>query len=360
MQSNDVAQCRRLITRPGSLQVHRYSFDMARHKGARRVTCAHKANIMKITDGLFLETFYQVAKEYPDLKADDVIVDDLAMKLVSRPDLFDVIILPNLQGDIISDLCAGLVGGLGMAPSANIGDKISIFEAVHGTAPDIAGKNLANPTALLLSGIMMLRHLHLYDHATQIQQGLVSTLESGYRTRDLAKKGDKVLSTTEFADAIIQNLPKGKTTQAVPSSYVYKPPVTPESNVVMKSQRDYSKESVVGVDIFVDSDMKPTVLAEHLQSVIPDNMSQIKLIMLSNRGTQVWPTGSLFTECVNHYRARFEAEDEAPIKTSDLLELAKRVTKKGDCREGGHVRLCSLETLLKFGDKKGYSLAQGQ
>jgi isocitrate dehydrogenase len=176
MQTHDVAQCRRLITRPGSLQVHRMAFDSAKAKGARRVTCCHKANIMKQTDGLFLETFYEVAQSYPEIKADDIIVDDLAMKLVMNPQAFDVIVLPNLQGDIISDLSAGLVGGLGMAPSANIGERISIFEAVHGTAPDIAGKGLANPTALLLSGLMMLRYLGLADRAQMIEHGLKSAL----------------------------------------------------------------------------------------------------------------------------------------------------------------------------------------
>ncbi len=155
MLTHDVALSRRFITRPGSLQVIRYAFEMAKKNGSRRITCGHKANIMKLTDGLFLDCFQEVAKEYPELKADDVIVDDLAMKLV-KPQDFDVVVLTNLQGDIISDLCAGLVGGLGFAPSANIGDHISIFEAVHGTAPDIAGKNIANPTALLLSGIAML------------------------------------------------------------------------------------------------------------------------------------------------------------------------------------------------------------
>ena len=150
MITHDVALSRRFITRPGSLQVIRYAFEMARQKGARRITCGHKANIMKLTDGLFFECFYEVAKDYPELKADDKIVDDLAMQLVVRPDQYDVIVMTNLQGDIISDLCAGLVGGLGFAPSANIGDHISIFEAVHGTAPDIAGKNIANPTALAI------------------------------------------------------------------------------------------------------------------------------------------------------------------------------------------------------------------
>jgi isocitrate dehydrogenase len=148
MLTHDVALSRRFITRPGSLQVIKYAFEMAKKKNARRITCGHKANIMKITDGLFLECFYEVAKEYPELKADDVIVDDLCMKLVTRPDLFDVVVLTNFQGDIVSDLCAGLVGGLGFAPSANIGDHICIFEAVHGTAPDIKWNSDVAPLRL--------------------------------------------------------------------------------------------------------------------------------------------------------------------------------------------------------------------
>src|SRR6185369_15016262 len=192
----------------GSLQVIRYAFEMAKKKNARRITCSHKANIMKITDGLFLEWFYEVAKEYPQLKADDVIVDDLCMKLVTRPDTFDVVVLTNLQGDIVSDLCAGLVGGLGFAPSANIGDHICIFEAVHGTAPDIAGKNIANPTALLLSGIGMLRHLGFLESAAEIENALLYTLEQGVHTGDFGDKSIPGKNTTEFAEAIINNFGK--------------------------------------------------------------------------------------------------------------------------------------------------------
>src|SRR5215218_10315544 len=208
MLTHDVALSRRFITRPGSMQVIRYAFDMARKKAARRITCGHKANIMKITDGLFLECFYEVAKEYPDLKADDVIVDDLCMKLVTRPDTFDTVVLTNLQGDIVSDLCAGLVGGLGFAPSANIGDHICIFEAVHGTAPDIAGKNIANPTALLLSGIGMLRHLGLMQSAIIIENALLYTLEQGVHTGDFGDKNTPSLNTTQFSDVIISNFGK--------------------------------------------------------------------------------------------------------------------------------------------------------
>src|SRR5690349_19444499 len=208
MLTPDVALSRRFITRPGSMQVIKYAFEMAKKKGTTRITCGHKANIMKITDGLFLECFYEVAKEYPELKADDVIVDDLCMKLVTRPDSFDVVVLTNLQGDIVSDLCAGLVGGLGFAPSANIGDHICIFEAVHGTAPDIAGKNIANPTALLLSGLAMLRHLGYMASASNIENALLYTLESGVHTGDFGDKSIPSVNTTQFADAIVGNFGK--------------------------------------------------------------------------------------------------------------------------------------------------------
>src|SRR6187431_2136494 len=173
MYTRDVAVGRRYISRSGSEQVIRFAFEMAKKEGIKKVACGHKANIMKLTDGLFLETFYEVAKEYPEIKATDIIVDDLAMKLVVKPQDFQVVVLTNLQGDIISDLCAGLVGGLGFAPSANIGENISIFEAVHGTAPDITGQNIANPTALLLSGLMMLRYLGKMEQAALIENALL-------------------------------------------------------------------------------------------------------------------------------------------------------------------------------------------
>src|SRR3954467_3489319 len=216
MLTHDVALSRRFITRPGSMQVIRYAFLMAKQKNARRITCGHKANIMKLTDGLFLQVFYEVAKEYPELKADDVIVDDLCMKLVTRPDMFDVVVLTNLQGDIVSDLCAGLVGGLGFAPSANIGDHIAIFEAVHGTAPDIAGKNIANPTALLLSGFAMLRHLGLMENAAVIENALLYTLEQGVHTGDFGDKSTVSANTTEFAAAVIANFGKKPAMNAKP------------------------------------------------------------------------------------------------------------------------------------------------
>src|SRR5690348_4085878 len=247
MLTHDVALSRRFITRPGSMQVIRYAFEMARQKHAKRITCGHKANIMKLTDGLFLECFYEVANEYPDLKSDDKIVDDLAMQLVVRPDQYDVIVMTNLQGDIISDLCAGLVGGLGFAPSANIGDHISIFEAVHGTAPDIAGKNIANPTALLLSGLAMLRHLGLTENAAIIENALLYTLEQGVHTGDFGDKSKPAVNTTQFADAIISNFGKNPMSNAkelIPNKPGTPTPLKLERNTMLVS-KEVENEKII-------------------------------------------------------------------------------------------------------------------
>lgn len=351
MLTHDVALSRRFITRPGSLQVIKYAFEMARQKNARRITCGHKANIMKITDGLFLECFYEVAKEYPELKSDDVIVDDLCMKLVTRPDTFDVVVLTNLQGDIVSDLCAGLVGGLGFAPSANIGDHICIFEAVHGTAPDIAGKNIANPTALLLSGLAMLRHLGLMENAAVIENALLYTLEQGIHTGDFGDKSKPSLNTTQFAEAIIGNF--GKTPEIGTKELLPNKPAVPtnfklEKNPMLVSQ-EMEKEKIIGVDMFIESDEQPAVIAKKCQRHAG---VKFNLVNISNRGTQVWPTGSVYTNLVNQYNVRFESLDGSDLNQQDVIGLY--VSLSGD------FKIPSIELLNMWGDKKAYSLAQGQ
>jgi NAD-dependent isocitrate dehydrogenase len=203
MQSADLAQCLRLITRSGSLRAARFAFETARKLKRKTVTCVHKANIMKITDGLFLQAFREVAEEYKDIQATDIIVDNCCMQLVSKPQQFDVLLLPNLFGDIVSDLCAGLIGGLGIAAGANIGAKSAVFEAVHGSAPDIAGKGLANPTAMLLSAVSMLRHLEQLDVADRIENSVFKVLQDGKaKTRDLGGKA----STDDYTRAVIANL----------------------------------------------------------------------------------------------------------------------------------------------------------
>jgi isocitrate dehydrogenase len=351
MLTHDVALSRRFITRPGSMQVIRYAFEMARLKKAKRISCGHKANIMKLTDGLFLECFYEVAKEYPDLKADDVIVDDLCMKLVTKPDTFDVVVLTNLQGDIVSDLCAGLVGGLGFAPSANIGDHISIFEAVHGTAPDIAGKNIANPTALLLSGLAMLRHVGLMENAAIIENALLYTLENGVHTGDFGDKSIPAVNTTQFAQAIIRNFgkkPKMNAKEIIPNKPGTPTPLKLDINSMMVSTEP-ENELIVGVDLFIESDEQPNVIAEKCKR---HGGVKFNLINISNRGTQVWPTGSVYTNLVNQYNVRFESIDEEPLNQQDVIGLYVSMS--------GNFKICSFELLNKWSGKKAYSLAQGQ
>jgi isocitrate dehydrogenase len=351
MLTQDVALSRRFITRPGSLQVIKYAFEMAKKNGARRITCGHKANIMKLTDGLFLECFQEVAREYPELKSDDIIVDDLAMKLVVRPQEFDVVVLTNLQGDIISDLCAGLVGGLGFAPSANIGDHIAIFEAVHGTAPDIAGKNIANPTALLLSGIAMLRHLGLMENAAIIENALLYTLEQGIHTGDFGDKRIPALNTTAFAEAVIGHF--GKTPEHMARPLLPNAPITQTEFKLSRNEmmvtEETQQEMIVGVDLFIESPEQPAFIARKCQRHAG---VKFNLVNISNRGTQVWPTGSVYTNLVNQYNVRFESIDGSPLNQQDVLGLY--VSLSGD------FKICSSELLNMWGGKRAYSLAQGQ
>jgi len=348
MLTHDVALCRRFITRPGSAQIARYAFEMARREGYTQVACGHKANIMKLTDGLFMEVFYEIAKEYPEIEAKDIIVDDLCMKLVSRPNLFQVIVLPNLQGDIVSDLCAGLVGGLGFAPSANIGDNISIFEAVHGTAPDIAGQQKANPTALLMSGLLMLRHLRLGAHADTIQDALLYTLESGVHTSDFGAQDIPAVSTSGFAEAIISNLgkkPVNPARKAGAESPEKEKSAAPKERIMMESAKPEIK--LIGVDVFIESNADGNQVADVFQKALPAGW---KLTTISNRGTQVWPTGSVYTECINQYRVRVEADHV--ITQAEAFAFCNTIAET--------YYVCTAEMLRFYGEKRGFSLAQGQ
>lgn len=350
MLTQDVALCRRFITRPGSERVHRYAFDLARKNGKRTVTCGHKANIMKLTDGLFVDTFYDVARDYPGIEPKDLIVDDMAMKLVTEPERFQVVVLPNLQGDILSDLCAGLVGGLGFAPAANVGDHVSIFEAVHGSAPDIAGADVANPTALLLSATMLLRHLGLAAYASAIESALERALAAGARTRDFGDSTRPALSTREFAARIaseverppLVSVPAAGTVRAIPR-------IARPAEPRMLASEVRAAQEIVGADFFVETTSRPAPLAERIAQVVPRGY---RLTMISNRGTQVWPSGSVLTDCVDQYRIRVASDGPAPAHVGELLELGARIH--------AIARLCSVEMLLTIAGKPAYSLAQGQ
>jgi isocitrate dehydrogenase len=355
--SNDMIQCKRLISAPGSDAVHRFAFQTARKLGVKKVHCGHKANIMKMTDGLFLDRFKAVGKDFAEIEIADVIVDALCMNLVLKPQQYQMIVLPNLQGDIVSDLCAGLVGGLGFAPSANIGNHISIFEAVHGTAPDIAGKGVANPTSLILSGLMMLRHICLAREAALIENALLATLESGIHTGDFGDRSKPSASTRQFTQAIIDNLGnKPKTVPATPDAdpaeTCFLRPPKPQSQQVIRTFKNLVTH-VVGCDIYLDSPLAPLSLAEEMARACAD--TPFKLSLISNRGTQVWPTGSVYTECVDYYRVRFELKENVSpgsFGQSRCVALMDKIAES--------FTVCSYELLRTFDGIKGYSLAQGQ
>ncbi|RYZ95189.1 MAG: isocitrate dehydrogenase, partial [Sphingobacteriaceae bacterium] len=261
-------------------------------------------------------------------------------------------VLTNLQGDIVSDLCAGLVGGLGFAPSANIGDNISIFEAVHGTAPDIAGKGIANPTALLLSGISMLRFLGLTANAATIENALLYTLEQGVHTGDFGNRNTPSTNTEGFANAIIKNLGKFPEAGGVIAHPNFECKANfdfhPDKNKLTETEPGI-KEDIQGVDIFIESTLQPAEIAEIAKSKLNE---KFELIMISNRGTQVWPTGSMYTELVNQFRIRYERTEGTTLAQRDLFEIAANLSDD--------IKVCSIEYLMLFDGKIGYSLAQGQ
>ena len=343
--TKDVAVSRRIISRPGSEQVIRSAFETALKEGYTTVTCGHKANIMKLTDGMFLDTFYEIAKEYPQLHAEDIIVDALCMKLVCAPQQFECIVLTNLQGDIVSDLCAGLVGGLGFAPSANIGDHIKIFEAVHGTAPDIAGQNKANPTSLLMSGVLMLNYLGLDQYGSVIHNALMAAIESGIHTGDFGENRAISVGTKEYTQAIIKTLKLDNITAGDIDKY--HKPTLPSANKMMVSSSEIIE--TVGIDLFVESEQQANIIAAIVQSHLDSDM---ELTTITNRGTQVWPVGSVFTDLVDTYVVRIEKNTTEIIKKKKFMEQAIHLYD--------FLNISSIEMLITIDGKRKYSLAQGQ
>jgi isocitrate dehydrogenase len=338
IQTPDVAQGLKLITRPGSIRIAKYAFEMAKLSGRKKVTAIHKANIHKFTDGLFLECFYEVAKDYPEIKSNDLIVDNTCMQLVTNPERFDVLVLPNLYGDIVSDLSAGLVGGLGVAPGGNIGDNCAIFESVHGSAPDIAGKGIANPTALLLSSFLMLQHIGFYKTSKRLENALIETLKDGVKTGDLGGKAN----TKEFTKAIIERIePAGEGEFREPRPLHIKSELLPTS----KEKR----EDCHGVDVFIES---PAVIPD-----LPKKVSHLELEMISNRGTKVYPGPPPKIWLVDHHRCRYVAKDEKGnylrISDEEIFHLLRELyVRKLDW--------VHIEKLRMFDGELGYTKAQGE
>ncbi|MCL4509024.1 MAG: NADP-dependent isocitrate dehydrogenase [Chloroflexi bacterium] len=347
-QTEDVTQCLKLITRPGTERVVRYAFEYARRYGRSKVTCFTKDNIMKMTDGLFHRVFDEVASEYPDLESEHWIVDIGAAKLADTPEAFDVIVLPNLYGDILSDVAAQIAGSVGLAGSANIGGEIAMFEAIHGSAPRRAGQNVANPSGLLLGAVQMLVHIGQAEAAARVHNAWLRTIEDGMHTYDIY---DPAVSrarvgTAEFADAVIARLGEmPKTLKAA------RYPSNSERIAVHVSERSRARKELVGIDVFIDSQASVEELAKALEANAgPD----LRLVMITNRGQKVYPGGIPETFCVDHWRCRFQGHSpDRPVPYEQVIDLLSRLAAAG-------LPFIKTEGLFTFDGKAGFSLGQGQ
>ena len=346
-QTPDVMVSHKLISRQGSEKIVRHGFEYARQHGHKKVTCFTKDNIMKFSDGLFHKVFDEIAKEYPDIENEHWIVDIGAAKLADKPENFDVIILPNLYGDILSDVAAEISGSVGLAPSANIGNLGAMFEAIHGSAPRRAGQNVANPSGLLLASVMMLAYLGEAKLATKIHEAWLVTIESGVHTYDIynEKTSKKRVGTQEFAEAVVKNLGK-KPEQLKCPVYKSSSKIVP---LVSKAEVKVARR-LIGVDLFVYSEEKATAVEEKIRNFQPP---LFKLQMITNRGVRIWPEGHPETFCIEQWRCRFVAKDENhPIKSQDIAQLLSECLKAG-------FDVFKTENLYTFDGKAGYTSAEG-
>ena len=349
-QTEQVTQCLKLITRPGSERLIRFAFGLARAYGRRRVTCMTKSNIMKITDGLFMDTFRQVAEEFPELASDHQIIDIGTARLATRPEDYDVVVLPNLYGDIVSDVTAELSGSVGLCGSANVGATCAMFEAIHGSAPDIAGQGIANPSGLLLAAVQMLVHLGLPQDAQRIHNAWLSTIEAGIHTADIKSETTRQrVGTQAFAAAVIARL--GEEPRRLPCARYELGSALAElaRDSTPAPPRPQVKE-LVGVDVFLDwSAGSPAELGDRLRRC---GDATLPLEMITNRGVRVWPQGLPETFCTDHWRCRFRPEGGS-ASWADVLALLGRLSDAG-------FEVIKLENLYTFDGRPGFSLGQGQ
>jgi isocitrate dehydrogenase len=347
-QTDEVVQCLKLISRPGCEKIVRYAFEYAKQQSRKKVTCFTKDNIMKQTDGLFHQVFDEIASEYPEIENEHWIIDIGAAKMADTPEIFDVIVMPNLYGDVLSDVAAQITGSVGLAGSANIGEECSMFEAIHGSAPRRAGQNLANPSGLLQGAIMMLNHIGQTEVAEKVQNAWLKTLEDGVHTYDIFKEGisKEKVGTKEFAKAVIANLGQ-KPSILNPVSYSNNAAL-----VLPKYKRKpAAKKDLVGIDIFVHwNGANPDELAEKIKKI---ESRTIKLTMITNRGIKVWPDGFEETFCTDHWRCRFKPNEDAEIDKTNIIELLLSAINE-------NIDTIKTENLYSFDGKSGYSLGQGQ
>jgi isocitrate dehydrogenase len=357
-QTDEVFQCLKLITRPGCEKIVRHAFEYARAHGRRKVTCMTKDNIMKMTDGLFHQVFDEVKAEYPEIATEHQIIDIGTARLATQPEAFDVIVTPNLYGDILSDVAAELTGSVGLAPSANIGEHVAMFEAIHGSAPDIAGRGLANPSGLLLSAVMMLVHIRQSEVAEKVHNAWLRTIEDGCVTSDLHPSNDgRVLSTREFADAVIARL--GQQPRAFKAVSYQDAPQARSTPKPLYTRKTPAKKAMVGVDVFVHApDASADYLAGRLQTLTHQPQpAGFKLQMITNRGVKVWPGGFAETFCTDHWRCRFMGVDAAgqprEVTHNDVVNLLHNLVSDG-------LDFIKTEGLCTFDGEAGFALGQGQ
>lgn len=347
-QTDEVVQCLKLISRPGCEKIIRYAFEYARQYGRKKVTCFTKDNIMKQTDGLFHKVFDETAAEYPEIENEHWIIDIGAAKMADTPEAFDVIVMPNLYGDILSDVAAQIAGSVGLAGSSNIGSECAMFEAIHGSAPRRAGQNMANPSGLLQGAVMMLTHIGQTDVAEKVQNAWLKTIEDGIHTYDLYKEGisTQLAGTKEFAQAVIANL--GQQPATLPKVNYAK-----DKAIVMPEYRRKAPaaKELCGVDLFLHwTGSDADELAGRVKTIEQEG---VHLTMITNRGIKVWPEGFSETFCTDHWRCRFKPADGTTLAKATIITLLELAEKNG-------LDVIKTENLYRFDGKDAYSLGQGQ
>jgi len=355
-QTADVVQCLKLITRPGCEKIVRYAFEYAVVHNRKKVTCLIKDNIMKLTDGLFSRVFREIATEFPSIESNVQIIDIGSAKLAAHPEDYDVVVTSNLYGDIVSDIVAEIAGSVGLAGSANIGKEVAMFEAIHGSAPDISGQGIANPSGLINAAVMMLNHIGKVDIATKVKNAWLTAIEDGIHTADIYNEGwsSKKVGTQEFAQEVISRLGqspkklqpyKGSVNGKVVPNYTY--------------TRPEETKTLVGVDIFIDwKESDPDKIGNALLK-LSNKYTHLK--MITNRGVKVFPNGSRYTYCTDHWRCRFMSVQYTPdgnvidqiFTPEQLISLLSEVNQAG-------FDIIKTENLYLFDGKIGFSLGQGE
>jgi isocitrate dehydrogenase len=347
-QTDEVVQCLKLISRPGCEKIVRYAFEYAKQQNRKKVSCFTKDNIMKQTDGLFHEVFNEIAAEYPEIQNEHFIVDIGAARLADTPEMFDVIVIPNLYGDILSDVAAQITGSVGLAGSSNIGEECAMFEAIHGSAPLIAAQNIANPSGLLQGAVMMLNHIGQSDVAENIHNAWLKTIEDGIHTEDIYSPGisQQKVGTREFAQAVIDHLGQKPSTLK---------PVRYANNAALSLPKYHRKpaaqKELDGVDIFIHwPGSDPNELAHDFKQILG---ADTELTMITNRGIKVWPDGFKETFCTDHWRCRVKPASGKQMSKSNIIQILQAAMD-------ANLDTIKTENLSKFDGKAAYSLGQGQ